>query len=60
MSILALSEVQDPSEAGFVQAAEKEVEMLMTVITTRGCKEDLVPDPELLNEGKVLPSLHSH
>ena len=26
----------------------------MGVFATRGCKEDFVPNPELLNEGKVI------
>ncbi len=28
----------------------------MGVFATRGCKEDFVPNPELLNEGKVISS----
>ena len=42
-----------PARTSYLQAAEKEVEMMMGVFATRGCKEDLIPDPELLNEGKV-------
>ena len=36
-----------------VQAAESEVAAIMVVITSRGCKEIFVPNPELLAEGKV-------
>ena len=34
--------------------------MLMTVFATRGCKEDFVPDSELLNEGKVSSLSYSY
>lgn len=40
-----------------LQAAEKEVEKLRGMFSSRGCKEDLVPDPELLADGKVRLSL---
>lgn len=36
-----------------MQAAEKEVEGLRAIFNSRGCKENLIPDPELLAEGKV-------
>ena len=37
------------------QAAEGEAAMLQAAMRTRGCKEDFVPNPELLQEGKVRP-----
>ena len=37
------------------QAAEGEAGMLQAAMRARGCKEDFVPNPELLQEGKVQP-----
>ena len=37
------------------QAAEGEAGMLQAAMRARGCKEDFVPNPELLQEGKVRP-----
>lgn len=37
------------------QAAEGEAAMLQAAMRARGCKEDFVPNPELLQEGKVRP-----
>ncbi|KAK9829795.1 hypothetical protein WJX72_007953 [[Myrmecia] bisecta] len=50
---------QQPVEAGAIsargrqQAAEAEVVTLMVVITSRGCNEVFVPNPELLAKGQV-------
>ena len=38
-----------------MQAAEGEAAMLQAAMRARGCKEDFIPNPELLQEGKVRP-----
>lgn len=43
-----------------LQAAEGKVTELMGQIKLRGCKEEFVPDPAQLQEGKVSLSIRVH
>lgn len=38
---------------GKLKAAEDKVKIILEQIKERGCKESFIPDPELLQDGKV-------
>ena len=43
------------SERGRLEAAKNQVVVLQTMMKSRGCKEDFVPNQALLEQGQVLP-----